>query len=129
MDSLREVAVKVNNGSGVLVKLDNKSYVITAIHCINETGDNTILSADESIKYKVEGMGDYPSFEMTSNVNSNDKVEAYGFPTKQRRGEPLSGSISQWNSDITTIKTELTYIGSNNDDEEARNNIEGWSGP
>ena len=154
MSEIRDVAVKVNSGSGVLVSLNNKNYVITAIHCINEQGMNTILSADEKIKYDAEkmffhpkrvedtekknegdivlllvkGMSHFPSFEMSNNVYVSDEVKAYGFPTKKRDGEPLNGKISQWNKDITSIETNLTYLGSNTDDEKAINNIEGWSG-
>jgi len=154
-NNIHEVSVKVNRGSGVLVKINQKSFVITAIHCLSEESNNIITNYNGSINYdiknyfyhknRIKGVDDKneddivliqvecPTYDLlveiaTYNIARNDAIQVYGFPNKgEENGTPLSGKISNWH-DIKTIETELPYIGSNINFVKSIENILGWSG-
>jgi hypothetical protein len=146
---IESISVRVNRGSGVIVSIANRYFVVTALHCLNKDSDDFIESYDKKKIYHVEkrffhkdSTLDIALLEITSlvdellsvptirhiKISSEDEIKAYGFPSKKEVGEPMLGSVSQWNSVAKTIKTELSYVGSNIDDEKTINNISGWSG-
>lgn len=142
-ETIQTVAVKVNNGSGVLISLTTGLFVLTAKHCLKK--DNSIKSYNDGIQYQQGEIFSHKSEDMTliqiidshdstSNVEITEvvaidqEVKSYGFPSKgDSDGMPLIGKVSKWH-DTKSIKTEDTFVGSNIDDVEAKVNIDGWSG-
>ena len=155
LNNIHEVAVKVNTGSGVLIKIQDNYFITTAVHCINELGENILRSFDNKCNYKIEGFffhkdrtDNLEKFESDivllkviikedpiyveafgQNISIGDTVESYGFPNKaEKDGMPLSGSVIKWNNESTSIKTDLSYKGPLTDDIDAKLYIDGWSG-
>jgi hypothetical protein len=154
-DNIHKVSVKVNSGSGVLVIINQESFVITLIHCLSEETSNIISNYDGSVNYDIKDyfyhknrvkdvdekneddivlvQVEYPEHNLlveiaTNNISVNDTIQAYGFPNKgEKNGTPMSGKISTWH-DSKTIETDLSYIGSNTNYVKAIGNILGWSG-
>jgi hypothetical protein len=154
-NNIHEVSVKVNRGSGILVKINQKSFVITLIHCLSEEANNIISNYDGSINYdikdcfyhenRVEGVDEKNEDDIalvqvecpehnllveiaTNNISVNETIQAYGFPNKgENDGTRMGGKISTWH-DTKTIETDLSYIGSNTNYGKAIGNILGWSG-
>lgn len=154
-NNIYQVAVKVNSGSGVLIKIGDGYFIVTAVHCIKESGDNLLKSFDNKYTYseldkffhkdrtqelqknesdivliQIELKNESIFVETCSeDVNVNDAVESYGFPNKaDDDGMPLSGNILKWNNVSSSIKTDLSYKGPTKDDVDAKLYIEGWSG-
>ncbi len=154
-NNIHEVSVKVNGGSGVLVKINQKSFVITLIHCLSEESNNIIMNYNGSINYdikdyfyhenRVKGVDERNEDDIvliqvegskhdllveiaTNNIAKDDTVQVYGFPSHgENNGTPMSGKISKWH-DTKTIETKLPYTGSNTNFVKAIENILGWSG-
>ena len=53
-NNIHEVSVKVNNGSGVLVRINQKSFVVTLIHCLSRESNNVITNYNGSINYDIK---------------------------------------------------------------------------
>jgi len=154
-NNIHEISVKVNNGSGVLVKINQKSFVITAIHCLLEESNNIITNYNGSINYdikdyfyhknRIKGVDEKNEDDIVlvqiecpkdnllvevaiNNIAINDTIRVYGFPNKgESDGTPMGGKISKWH-DTKTVETDLPYISSNSNFGKAIGNILGWSG-
>jgi hypothetical protein len=154
-NNIHEVSLKVNNGSGVLVKINQNFFVITAIHCLSEESNNIITNYNRSINYdiknyfyhknRIKGVDEKNEDDIvlvqiecpkdnllvevaTNNIAINDTIRVYGFPNKgENDGTPMGGKISKWH-DTKTVETDLPYIGSNTNFGKAIGNILGWSG-
>ena len=143
-DNVHTVSVKVNNGSGILVHLTTGLYVLTAKHCLEED-KNSIKSYNNEINFDIGQIYLHDSQDIafieikkspieilnvatTKNVHIDEEVKSYGFPSNGKdNGTPLSAKVSIWH-ETKSVQTELTYIGSNTNDTDAKVNIEGWSG-
>ena len=154
-NNIHEVSVKVNNGSGVLVRINQKSFVVTLIHCLLRESNNVITNYNGSINYdikdyfyhenRIEGVDEKDEDDIilieiensqqdllveiaTNNIDIDDKIRVYGFPNKgEKDGTRMGGKISKWH-DTKTVETDLHYLGSNIDFGKAIGNLLGWSG-
>jgi len=128
INNLNEIIVRVNGGSGVVLKFENdkKCYVLTAYHNIEDSleNDETIdLLNDENKPYILVGEPycdikndfalleieyihkDTPIVKYDKNISPDDKIIFMGYPDKgEGKREDLSGKINEWNRTKTAIK-------------------------
>ena len=144
-NNIHDIAIRVNNGSGILVHLTEGYFVITARHCLNDTNElknfnsKCTYETGEVYYHKNKKDNDIALIEVTNinfviqstiskEINVDDKIKAYGFPYKgDQDGMPLSGKVIKWH-ETKSIETENPYIGSNTEDIKGIENIRGWSG-
>jgi len=128
INNLNEIIVRVNEGSGVVLKFesDKKCYVLTAYHNIEDSVENDEkidLLNDENKPYTLVGKPycdikndfalleieyihkDTPIVKYDKNISPDDKIIFMGYPDKgEGKREDLSGKINEWNRTKTAIK-------------------------
>ncbi len=123
-NNIHDIAIRVNNGSGILVHLTEGYFVITARHCLNDTNElknfnsKCTYETGEVYYHKNKKDNDIALIEVTNinfviqstiskEINVDDKIKAYGFPYKgDQDGMPLSGKVIKWH-ETKSIETEL----------------------
>jgi len=128
INNLNEIIVKVNDGSGIVLKFesDKKSYVLTAYHNIESSVENNEeieLLNDKNESYLIIGKPycnvdydfalleisyinqDIPIVKDEKNISPDDKIMFMGYPDKgEGRRKDLSGKVNEWNQTKTAVK-------------------------
>jgi len=131
-------AVRVNSGSGVIISIDNRYFVVTTLHCLSDNIQQEIVSYDNQRKYIVKNSYFYKNrkvdialleidsvdenlfpltFAKNSDISSEDEINIYGFSIKQETVKTISGRVLEWKN----ISTIVEIISNKND-------LLGWSG-
>ena len=146
-DNHFNIAVKVNGGSGVLLKIGSDVFVLTALHCLCDSDDkNKVLSYDGTTSYEIldiyhdkDKKNDVALLKVeaslnivirgTSNFSVDDKLKVYGFPSNgESEGTLMSAKVSNLSTGLV-IETDLAYSnGTQVHNEPIIANIQGWSG-
>lgn len=128
INNLNEIIVKVNEGSGIVLKFeaDKKCYVLTAYHNIEDCIDNNEeigLFDDKNKQYNILKKPyfnkkndfvlleiqyinkDIPIVKYDNNILPEDKIIFMGYPDKgEEKRKDLSGKVNEWNRTKTAIK-------------------------
>lgn len=153
INNLYEIIVKVNDGSGILLKFeaDKKCYVLTAYHNIEESIENEEkieLFNDNNDSYSIVGKPyvdkendfalleieyikqDIPIITFERSIKPDDLIIFMGYPNKAKGDrKDLSGKVNEWNNSKIAIKvTEEDIKGSFIDTEKTKEILVGFSG-
>ena len=153
INNLNEIIVKVNEGSGIVLKFeaDKKCYILTAYHNIEtsiENEENLELFSDNNKRYNIIGEYFYdkkndfallevdyinkniPIVQYNNHILPDDKIIFMGYPDKgEGKRKDLSGKVNEWNSTKTAIKvTDENIQGSFIRKEKTNEVIVGFSG-
>jgi len=128
INNLNEIIVKVNEGSGIVLKFeaDKKCYILTAYHNIEtsiENEENLELFSDNNERYNIIGEYFYdkkndfallevdyinkniPIVQYNNHILPDDKIIFMGYPDKgEGTRKDLSGKVNEWNRTKTAIK-------------------------
>ena len=147
IDDIHKNIVRVNEGSGIILKNDNKHYVFTAYHNVKYSihyDESVDIKNDRNIKininksyyqedkdialFEVDYINDISVFKADNDIKSNDKITFIGYPDKgNSKRKRLSGVIDEW-TDKTSIKVSDNINPSFVEDERANKVIVGFSG-
>ncbi len=153
INNLNEIIVRVNGGSGVILKFesDRKCYILTAYHNIEdfiEYNEEIELLGDENNPYNIikepfyDKHNDFalleieyinkniPIVKYDKNISPDDKIIFMGYPDKgEEKRKDLSGKVNEWNRTKTSIKVlEENIQGSFVVKEKTNEVIVGFSG-
>jgi hypothetical protein len=153
INNLNEIIVRVNEGSGVVIKFesDKKCYVLTAYHNIENSVENDEeieLLDDRKNSYTIFNKPYYdiendfalleieyinrkiPIIKYNKNILPDDKIIFMGYPDKgEEKRKDLSGKVNEWNNSKTAIKViEENIQGSFVVKEKTNEVIVGFSG-
>ena len=147
IDDIHKNIVRVNEGSGIILKDDNKHYVFTAYHNVKYSiscGEAVDIKNDKNIKintnksyyqkdkdialFEVDYTDDISVFKSDNDIKANDKITFIGYPDKgNSKRKRLSGVIDEW-TDKTSIKVSDNINPSFVEEERASEIIVGFSG-
>jgi len=153
INNLNKIIVKVDGGSGILLKFesDKKCYILTAYHNIEgsiENDEKIELLDDINNFYSIVGNPyfdkdndfalleieymnkDIPLIKCDKNILPDDKIIFMGYPDKgEEKRKDLSGKVNEWNRTKTAIKIiEENIQGSFVEKEYTNEVIVGFSG-
>ncbi len=151
VNNLNEIIVKVDEGSGVILKLEDKAkcYVLTAYHNIETSIDNEediIVISEDKKKHsiignpyynkdediailEIENLDQIPNIRATNSISPDDDITFMGYPDKAKgERKRLNGKVIEWNSTKTAINVVENIQGSNVDKEKTNEVLVGYSG-
>lgn len=152
INNLNEVIVKVNNGTGIILKLETerKCYVLTAYHNVKDSIKNKEfirLFSDKDIPCSQIGEPivytdsdfalleiDYisqkiPIVNFEKNINPDDEITFIGYPDKANKDRKrLNGRVIEWNDKTAVNVTEENIQGSFIEKEKTNEVLIGFSG-
>jgi len=152
INNLYKVIVKVNEGSGILLKFeaDKKCYVLTAYHNIEdyiEDYEKIELFNDNNAPYVIVEkpyfdinndiallevdyiIQDIPIITFERSIKPDDLIIFMGYPDKSEGiKEDLSGEVGEWNETKTAIKVIKNVQGSTIQEEKTIEVFVGFSG-
>lgn len=153
INNLNEIIVKVNEGSGIILKFeaDKKCYVLTAYHNIKDSIENKediSLSNDKSEPYSIIGepyndrVNDFtllrikyiqkniPIIKENKNISPDDSITFIGYPDKaNEKRKRLNGQVIEWNNSKTSVNViDENIQGSFVEKEKTKEVIVGFSG-
>jgi len=152
ISNLYKIIVKVNDGSGILLKFeaDKKCYILTAYHNIESSVDNNEpieLFSDNDKSYSIIGKPsnnigsdfslleikyiekDIPIVTFERNIKPDDFITFMGYPDKANGDrKKLNGKIIEWNNKTAVNVIEENLHGSFVDKEKTNEVIVGFSG-
>lgn len=137
INNLNEIIVKVNEGSGIVLKIvaDKKCYVLTAYHNIKDSIKNSEdieLFNDNNEPYSIVGKPyidknndfaileieyinnrDIPTVNFENSITPDDLITFIGYPNKANGGRKrLNGKVIEWNSKTAINVTDEDIKGS-----------------
>ena len=125
IDDIHKNIVKVNEGSGIIIKLNNKHYVITAYHNVEESvahEESIEIYNDRNIKlhinkcyyeknkdiamFHIDFINDISIIKADRHIEADDRITFMGYPDKNK-GERVRqrGFVDEWNNK-NSIKIE-----------------------
>jgi hypothetical protein len=146
IDDIYRNVVKVNEGSGILIKNSNQCYVLTAYHNIKNSilyNEDIKIKNDKNKKlfiqkyyyqedkdialFEVDCIANISVFRFDNNIKANDEITFIGYPNKGKgKRKRLHGFVDEWN-DKNSIKVR-GYNASSLEDEPTKEIIVGFSG-
>jgi len=130
INNLNEIIVKVNEGSGIVLKFeaDKKCYVLTAYHNIKDSIENSEdmeLVNDNNEPYSIVGKPyidkendlalleiediykNIPTVNFENSIKPDDLITFMGYPDKAKgERKSLNGKVIEWNSKTAVNVTE-----------------------